>query len=188
MNVFKGLLLIAVLFAGCQSEKKEIKQISVAPTFFDLKGYFKEEVNRLNGLQPGLDKTVAVNEKSETKQLSKLDYQQELDIFVQSDINRIDWVDKYSVDSTFQENQLTAIEYRALRKDLRTRRIAIQFQDGKVSKIDIANGGQNMAAGSQQRLIYEPATGYHIESIQRTKLFEDKIFKIDVKFFAGIRS
>lgn len=183
MNISKGLFLILILLTACQSSSNEAQQISITQeAFFDLKGYFNQEIKRLNASQPKGYKTVFINEKSEKKQLDKLDYARELDIFIQADINRVDWIDKYRIDSTFQNSQLSSIEYKALDEDLRTRHIAIQFQNGNISKIGIANGGKSMAAGSQQQLIYEPSKGYQIESIQHTTFSKDKIFKIDVKF------
>lgn len=173
---------MVILLAACQPVSEETQQDPTPQVFFDLKGYFNQEVQRLNTLQPEVTKTVAINGKSETKQWTHLNYQPELDIFAQADINRLDWIDKYSVDSTFQNNQLTSIEYKALEDKLRTRHISIQFKNGSVSKISIENGGKNMAAGSQQELGYEPLTGYYIKSVQHTTLFKDKIFKINVIF------
>ncbi len=182
MNIITYFFLIIILLAACQPINEEAQQDPTPQVFFDIKGYFNQEVQRLNTLQPQVTKTVAINQKKETKQWTNLNYQPELEVFAQADINRLDWVDKYSVDSTFQNNRLTGIEYKALEDKLRTRHIRIQFKNGNVSNIRIENGGKNMAAGSQQELEYEPSNGYYIKSVQHTTLFKDKIFKINVIF------
>lgn len=170
------------MLASCQPLNEEVQQQAKVVAFFDLKNYIDQEIKRLEKEQPKVDKTVAINDQIEKKQLSGLNYQRELDIFAQADINRQDWVDKYRADSTFYNSQLTEIQYIALHEDLRTRLIKVNFQQGKVAKIYIENGGKNMAAGSQQQLTYEPENGYHIESLQHIALAKDKRFRIDVKF------
>lgn len=175
-------LLLVISLASCQPLSEEVKENPTPNKFFDLKGYIQQEIKRLEAAQPKVSKTVAVNDKTETKELSGLNYDRELEIFIQSDINRRDWFEKYRADSTFQNSQLTEIQYTAQKEDLRTRQLIIDFQNGKVSKIYIKNGGENMAAGSEQELTYQPDSGYHIESLQHTALVKDKRFRIEVQF------
>ncbi len=182
MKITALFLLLLAALAGCQPVAETTEEKDSELLFFDLKGYMQQEIKRLEQAQPNVNKTVAINDKTETKELSGLNYNRELEIFINADINRQDWFDKYRADSTFQDNQLTAIQYTALAETLRTRLLKLDFQNGAISKIYIENGGKNMAAGSAQQLTYEPGMGYHIESLQHTALAKDKRFRIDVKF------
>jgi len=182
MKFTNYFLLLLILLVACQPVSEEVKENPTPEVFFDLKGYIHQEIKRLEQLQPEVNKTVSINGTTETKQFSGLNYNRELDIFIQSDINRRDWFDKYRVDSTFSNNQLAAIQYVAEAEGLRTRQMTVHFQNGNVTQINIQNGAKNMAAGSEQQLTYQPESGYHIESLQHTVLSKDKLFRIDVQF------
>jgi len=178
---FFGLLL----FFGCQSQNEQTpKDTAFDPNYFDLKGYFEEEIDRLQRADAPVRKRVVVNAQSEEKTLDTLDFEQELEVFVESDINEPDWLDKYQVDSTFQNNRLTRLTYQALDEQLRTRRLEINFADEQVERIDVLNSGTSRVAGSEQQLTYLPDSGYTITSRQYTILSKDDSLRIEVRFGA----
>ncbi len=174
-----GLLL---LFACGQVEPKEQSIKAPQPAFFDLKGYFNQEIKRLNQAKPKLFKKVTINGSEEQRELGAVDFKQELQVFIQSDINRPNWLEKYRADTTFFNGNPSRILYKAIDKTLRTRLIDIEFQQNIVSKITIQNGGKSIVAGSQQELIYLPQSGYLIKSHQTTALSKDKDLTIEVRF------
>lgn len=178
---FFGLLL----FFGCQSQTEQTpQQTAFDPNYFDLKGYFEQEIDRLQQANMTVRKRVTINDQSEEKTLDTLDFEQELEVFVESDINEPDWLDKYQVDSSFQDNQLTKLEYQALDEQLRTRRLEIAFANDQVKRIDVQKGGKSQVAGSEQRLTYLPDSGYTITSRQYTILSKDDSLRIEVRFGA----
>lgn len=176
-------LLLSVLGFACGETATAESQITNNKiTFFDLKGYFEKEIQRLNQAQPKVQKKVMLNDKVEEKQPDRLDFATELGIFVESDINRRDWMDKYHADSTFVNSTLTAIRYTSLDNKLRTRQLDVEFEQNKVSKIHILNGAKTMVAGSQQELTYLPTEGYFIQSLQHTAISKDRSLKVEVTF------
>lgn len=180
--VFFGLLLLI----SCQSQSEQNASAKAfEPVYFDLKGYFEQEVDRLENADMTVRKRVSVDDKSEEKELNSLDFAQELEVFTKSDINRPDWVGKYQVDSVFQNNELAKIEYQALDEQLRTRRINVEFANGSVAKIFVRNGGNSKVAGSEQELTYLPDSGYTIASRQYTVLAKDDHLQIEVRFGAN---
>lgn len=183
-RMFLAFLVLAVLLSACQpgSEQAESTVEEAPSVFFDIKGYFAKAQKQLNQAQPAVTKKVAINGESEEKQLDSLNFKQELEVFIQSDINRPDWVDKYRIDSVLQSNKLTELHYQALDDKLRTRQIDIFFNNSQVSKIFIENGGTNIVAGSEQELTYIPGQGYTIKSRQYTALSKDKELSIEVRF------
>ncbi len=181
---FFTLLGMVLLLNACQSsaEQSESPVEEMPSVFFDIKGYFAQEQKRLNQAQPDVTKKVAINGEIEQKQIDSLNFDRELKVFIQSDINRPDWVGKYRIDSVWQNNKLSELHYQALDDKLRTRQIDIIFNDGEVSKIFIENGGTNIVAGSEQELTYLPGQGYTIKSRQYTALSKDKELSIEVRF------
>ena len=174
-----GLVLMT---AACQTRPAEVRQNVTSQFFFDLKGYFEKEAERLNAAQPRLKKTVAVNGKSEEKTLTEQDYEKELAVFLNADINRPAWLDQYQIDSTLTTGRLQSIRYRATSPKLQVQEIRIAFDQGKVSEIIIDKKADNIVAGSTQHLEYRPETGYQIRSLQETAIAKGKELSISVRF------
>ena len=87
------LLFIAALISGSCAEKEAEKEKPQSP-FFDLKAYFQTEIERLQAEQPRVRKTVMIGGQQEEKKLTRLNYEEELKVFLDSDINRTSWWDR----------------------------------------------------------------------------------------------
>lgn len=136
--------------------------------FFDLKKFIAQEVTRLDQEKPMVKKTTRVNEVNETKTLKLDDFEMELKIFTESDINKMAWIEKYSVDTTYQNNQLSKIHYKAKEEKLITRDLIVDYINGKVSKIEIQTQASSIVTDVEKHLMYEPNVGYSILSKQKT--------------------
>lgn len=180
-----SLLVLSLLF-GCTSP--------AAPTgagtkknlqYFDLKGFMLAEKERLAQVA-GCSKTVLANGKSETKTLEKVNLENELKPFLESDINKPAWVGKYEIDSIFNENQqLTGLRYLAKDNKLKTKVVNVQFDNGEVIHIFIENATHTNVANTYQALTYLPKSGYSIESKQSVSLMDEHFFKVEVEFPGG---
>lgn len=175
---FLFLLLIAL---GCQpiTESNTIQQRT---TFFDLKAYFTEEANRLQAAQIKIRKKVNLNGQVEEQEMNEINYQEEFLPFINSDINKAAWLDKYRVDSSLVDGKLQRLLYKATDKKLRTREISIQFEKSKVAGVHILNSGDNAIAETQQELIYLANQGYQIKSQQDMTLSKPRALEIEVIF------
>lgn len=137
------------------------------------------EVQRLSG-QRQISKTTTINGKSEQHTLQQVDFNKELAVFVNADINRPAWLDQYQIDSLFNTSgQLNGLVYTSKNEDLKTKRFEIALEGARVSKIMIKNISESLIAHVEQDLVYEPAKGYSISSFQRLIFFPES--NIDVK-------
>ena len=82
------LLLLVLLFTSCEQKGKEK---SKDLTYFDIEGYFKKEANRLSGKNRPIDKTVWINGKSEHHIINIKNWEKELGVFIEADINKGSW-------------------------------------------------------------------------------------------------
>ncbi len=180
LKQFLFFFLIGVL-AACQSNGPAPEKAPELP-FFDLQSFFEAEIQRLNEKQPRLQKTVMVNDKEESQTLSRLAYDQELSVFLNSDINRPAWYDKYQIDSVRKDNQLARLEYTAQDPDLRVRKIQVHFAGDEVSAVIIDKKTDNIVARSGQHLEYRPDEGYQIQSRQQTTISKEQDLEINVRF------
>ncbi|MEZ4958659.1 MAG: hypothetical protein R2830_02455 [Saprospiraceae bacterium] len=172
---------LAILFPACADSNQEVLQPG-QKKYFDLKGFFNEETKRLETFST-VKKIATVDGVREEHVLDSLNFGQELKIFSNADINRPAWSDKYAIDSVFNEQkQLTRLNYTTEDKDLRTRQITVDFEDGQVLKIFIENSTSSAIADTKQLLTYQPASGYTIESKQAVALSKDNAFLVEVQF------
>ncbi len=150
--------------------------------FFDLSNYFQKEQVRLSALRSSFTKKATVNGKEETKVFESLDFEKELAMFIDSDINKVAWLDKYEVDSTLVNGQLKTINYSTPDQSLKTQALSIHFDREIVSQVDILRKSTSIAANVKQELTYKPALGYSIISTQNTKLSDPEVIELEVRF------
>lgn len=181
---YAPLFALALLAATLQTSCEE--QVSAAASqpdpFFDLEAYIEGQISGLNQEQPKVRKTISVEGQRETQQFDSLDYRTELKTFLNSDINRKAWVDKYKADSTFEGSQLKQVAYTATGEDLKTRLLRVQYEQGKVSDIYIENRTNSIVADVRQDLHFQPGQGYRLVTTQETVLSEEQEIEVEVKW------
>ncbi len=181
-RILRYLLPAALLIGGCSTSGTEPAQGVRPDAFFDLKGFIKEEAQRLSEQQPRVRKRIEVSGKQEVQTFDSLDYSKELDIFSRSDINRVAWLDKYQVDSTFERGQLAKITYTTDDEELKTHRMEIEFDQGKASSIYVRNKTESIVANIEQEMQYRTGEGYWLVSSQSTELSGEKEVKVEAEF------
>ncbi len=178
--VFFGLAMFSLL--ACQEVTTPIKQSDKSAIFFDLKDFFQKEKARLEKIN-SFKKTVSINGISEEKEVATLNFDNELSIFIASDINRPAWSDKYKVDSIFTaQKKLSQITYSVLDESLKTKKITIDFQDNIAVNIEIEKATDNAVAQSKQVLFYTVGKGYSIQSKQALSLSDTKTILVQVDY------
>ena len=184
-----GSLFFALLLtiAGCSGQGDQ-QTAGQNGSFYDLVGYFESEMERLNREQPDLTKTVEFDGRQERKQYDSLDFERELRVFANANINRAALRDKYVVDSLFNtgtagDTYLEKITYEAKEEKVKTKLIEIDFlPTGQIKRVYIESYSNSLAAELRQELTYQPRSGYSIYSYQDIALSEDKRLKVDVRF------
>ena len=156
------------------------------PIFFDLKAYFTEETNRLETEKPSGLKIARFQEHSDTLRFdagSGLVFEEELQPFISSDINRPAWQNKYRVDTlpskTFGG---MSVRYIALDKNLKTRKIELYTENGEIRQVQIENQIKSVIAYSVQKLRYEKGRGYSAFGTQRMRFGKSYDFEVSVRF------
>lgn len=183
-NMKKLLLYLAflVLAVAACSRDGEKPAVRIPDAFFDLKGYMAGEIERLSENQPEVLKRIAIDGRSEEKKFDSLDYRKELDIFSRSDINKTAWLDKYQIDSTFQDGQLRQVTYTSKDKSMKTHLLEVGFSGKQVSQIHIQNRTESIVADVGQEMWYYPGAGYKLLSRQSTALTQEKEVMVEVEF------
>jgi hypothetical protein len=164
-----GILLIS----GLQSCKPDIKQTGAVMKYYDISGFFKADTSRLRKLNPEVNKTVTHNGVTENKTVHIDNWGHELNLFIQSDINRPAWKNSYKV-----QNTDSLIIYQAKYPDLRTTRIVIKKDKDKVKWVLIYNHTKNLLYETREKLSYFPDSVYLIEKWQQVRLMGRNNYRI----------
>jgi len=157
-----ALLLFIPILPSC---KPDIKETGAAITYFDLKGFIKNNAAQLNKLNRPVFKTMVHNGITESKKVNIEDWDRELGLFSGSDINKPAWKDSYLV-----ENTDSTIFYKAKYPELETREVTINKTGDKVKRIFIINHTKNLLYETNEKLTYVPDSMYRIEKTQQVRL------------------
>lgn len=174
-------LLSVVLFSACVST-----EINPPATngFFDLSDFMEKDLADKKNQVKKLQKTIILDEVTETKHLENFDLRKETELFIASDINKVAWLDRYEADSIFYKTgQLKKLIYRNITNDLRTKSLIIHYDSkNTIDSILIEQSGTSVLAKSVQKLSYRPASGYRIENQQNITALDPHKLVVDVKF------
>lgn len=182
MKKFLIASLIAATFWSCNKVEDASGPLD-KDHFFNLDSYFEGEIQRLENDQVEVKKVLSINGLSEEVPTDTLDFSKELSIFKKSDINRVAWIDKYKGDTTrTADGEISRIIYSAIRKDLRTRKMVIDFENGEPSKIAIRNETDSPVLKASQMLVYAPDSGFSISQEQKVRAMDKKFLKIEVSY------
>lgn len=163
---YLGFPLLLSLYS-CSTGTTDSNEAKIA-TFFSLADYFSSEIDRLNAVQPKCTKTLKVGGKEEVQNGLTLDYQTELAAFLDSDINKPSWSDKYRVDSVLADaGYLASLQYTAQDSGMYTREIKLVFDSIQmVQTCYVRNRLTNFISDFRQTLYYERDSGFRMTVLQ----------------------
>ncbi len=177
---------ILFLFLGSCQTKESSQNKAVIKPFYDIKGFFNGEIKRLTDGGMTIQKTVSVNGKKETQVIEKPNFDEELKMFIASDINRPAWTDKYLVKEMPVGNHGFKYEYWSKDKNLRTKKIVVDEMYGNVNKtIEILNSDNSVVTETEAHLFYDINRGYKISTLQKLMGSVDSV-SIEVAFLKHI--
>jgi hypothetical protein len=177
MYWYKSTLFLtaaAVLFltSGLQSCKPDIKETGANMKYFDIQGFFKAESARLAKSNKPILKTIKHNGVTESKKVLIINWDTELSLFSESDINKPAWKNSYSVQA-----DSNIIIYMAKEPELITREVLIKLVAGKVKYMMIINANDakkhsinNLFYKYNEKLSYFPDSLYLIQRAQTIRL------------------
>lgn len=173
MIKFFTLIFTVLLFSSCSSANDEPAQKHLY--FFDLAGYFKQQASSLKDKK--IVKTVTKNADSETKRLVIENWQQELQLFTDADINKPAWKNSYRKDST-----ANTLIYTATDPELRVQKIEIRLSGKTPTKIVIDAKSKNLLYHNKETMIFIPDSLYQITKHQKVVLLGLNNYTITGKF------
>ncbi|MDN5202014.1 hypothetical protein QQ008_11590 [Fulvivirgaceae bacterium BMA10] len=111
---FFSMLLMMV--SGCLTQTSE-NQRDVVKKYFDLEGLVEDQISILDSLNPDIVKKAEIDDASEQKELGNIDWEKELKLFRNADLNKPKLLDLYEVKTSDVENQKKYTEYKNISED-----------------------------------------------------------------------
>lgn len=171
MREVSVLFLILLLYSSCSNETQE-KQKSIVH-YFDLNGFIKNETKRLQALTPSVNKSVQVNNKAENRNFDNIDWEKELSVFSDADINKAAWENQFIVSKTEG-----AEIYKTDKVKIPVKYLEVRYKDAKIHQIQIVMQTSNLLYVSRDTLSYFPDSLYEIKKTQHIKFLQPKSYKI----------
>lgn len=171
-TLLAGILLF---FCGCNPTADEKQKDAFL--YFDLKGYFRTEVNRLARANPQVIKSVAINGVYERRKLQIANWQSELSSISNADINKASWKGAFQISRS--ENKVT---YRTNDKKIPVKEVTVLYKDGKASGFQVLIRNSNTLYLSTDSISYYQDSLYRIKKNQQIKLLSAKKYEIAIKF------
>lgn len=168
------LTLITSCIACNQHSDVQTKSTS---EYFDIQSYFKAEGNRLKKLNPTVNKTVSIQNNTQTKQLKISNWQKELSSFTDANINKSAWKGDFKI---YKSNTLET--YSSAKDKITVKFVALQKIDKKIKSIKIIVANKNILYQSSDTLIYFPDSLIDIKKQQKIRFLSQKNYRITVKF------
>jgi hypothetical protein len=169
------LPVLAIALISCKQAKNNIANTGLL--YFDIKGYFENEAQRLTKLNPTLKKTVNIDENIESKEIKILNWKQELSIFSDADINKIAWIGKFKEIKTD-----SLITYSSNDKKIAIKSINIKTHNREISAIEIISINNNTVFQIADTLTYIPDSLYQISKTQKIKLLKNRAYRVKAEF------
>jgi len=170
------LMLISGTLLGSCSDNKEAAD--GPKSYYDISGFFKSEAQRLQRLNPEVEKTVTQDSSVERKQVKISKWENEFGLFSSSDINKPSWKDSYEIRAS-----AGIVEYVARDEALRTLKIRIEKNKaGSISRITISNKVKNALYSSVETLEYIPDSLYRVDKTNEVKIIGKNHYIISGKF------
>ncbi len=176
-------LLTGFLLAGCTpSAPTADTPNQQLPRFFDLPSYFQAQIDSLESDRPGLEKTLTVNGKQEVVSPENPSFREELKPFLNADINKLSWLDKYQADTLLRNEQILQTTYSATDDKLAIRAVTVQWEAGQPKTVTINSRTNNFLLKAEKNLRYESGAGYEIEQTQKMRLMKQNHIRISGQF------
>jgi len=172
----RKLLFISLLLVGCT----ELETQNSTKTYFDLASLVNQQIAELNKNQPLTHKNLAIEEKKEVLNTTKIDWQKELELFLQADLNK----QSYQLSYNKEETPKMAVYMLKEGESLPVKSLKIIFDEDKsVKHIEALIQTENYLYKSEKYLLMtldkNHLTHYQIEGLQELFIGKKKRFKAD---------
>ncbi len=178
------ILSLLVLVTACQTSA-ETEQLP--DVYFDVKGFVENQIVLLNKQKPTIEKTMVVGTDKETRRTNEVNWQRELELFIQADLNKPAFRQSYGI---AQPDPLTFEYTIKTEEDLPVRylKVVLDQPNGRPTLIEAKVVAKNKLYESEKNLLMRCAeqagawrvSVYEIKGFQELVISDRKPFDVRV--------
>ncbi|OJJ21145.1 hypothetical protein BKI52_11290 [marine bacterium AO1-C] len=179
-----GTLLVFILgLAACENPNQTN---NASKTYFDLRGFMQTQITYLKKNNPKVKKTILNEGKPMTKDVTIKDWEKELRMFVNADINKAALIGTYTTKKNGNSVTYTSKESK---NTVQSMTVALDDSKKQAKSIVIVAGNENLlfSSGTQLKLYCKKAVndqysiaGYEIKGFQKIIMREKRPYEIKV--------
>ena len=169
-NYISLLLLSVCCLFSCNNPKQ-----TTLPPYFSLPDYMNSQIKILAANKTGAVKTISVNGKKEVHKFDILDWKEELQSFIDADINKPSWRGNFMVDTAYTVDKADTeklITYSTEEPGIRTKKLVLNFDihTKNITEVEAYNLTDNVLYHFEQQLFYFPMKSYFISTTEKVVL------------------
>lgn len=188
-SAYKSIVVGLVLMIATLACENPNQTTNASKTYFDLRGFMQKQITNLSKTKPEVKKMVVNNGKSATKNVSVKDWEKELRMFVNSDINKTALIGTYTIKNYKGDNGGNFVKYTSKEEKNTVQSMTIELDASKkqAKSIMVIAGNNNVlfSSGTQLHLTckknannqYQIAS-YSIKGFQKIIMREKRPYEI----------
>lgn len=185
MRFFHSIFLLSILLISGCTDSVQQNQPNV---YYDVMGFVRRQIASLSAQKPVVNKLVAINEKRNQQTTNDINWNRELELFTQADINKPALRSSYQIvrpDSLTYQYTLKKTEERLTVRSLTVRLDSLTHQPRQIEAVLQTN---NPLYSSERQLLLEsgPMAGrawqvkhYKLWGFQKLPYFSRNNFSVD---------
>lgn len=168
-------ILISIAFYSCS----DIEVNTNEKIHFSISPFIKQLAKELETKNVQLLKKANLNGETDSSLVQELNWEEELSIFEEAEINKSAYIGKFTIDSLFIDSGELEINYTTDDPKIRIKELKLlQNNAGKLERIEIRFLTNNSLYKSEQYLELLPKEGFHLNGTQKIMLFEADSFSL----------
>jgi len=176
---FSPSLLIFALLLWASCDKPE--ENNNTKNYFDLQQFIAAETKTLSTNSYALKKKNELNGVIDSIGSTAVNWEKELSIFADADINKPAWKKSFSIDSLITDSSLSLF-YQALDSNIAIRHLQVNLLHGQVNQITFKKAKSNFVYNSSQTCSFTRNIGFAINGKQKILWFTEKTYAVSGYF------
>lgn len=177
-------LLLILFLISCQQQTKKSESLSVEKSYFNLAEIVQADIEKNTKDNCGEEKVINVNNQQEKQTINKLDWQKEMQLLLDCDINKPSWKGKFKADTLWkQDSSLFSITYHSESNKIQVKRMYIQYtNDTTIANITIDKKINSILFSNRQQIIYQPSKSFRVSTHQKAFFMNDFNSEVEIKY------
>lgn len=185
MRTLLTTLLFAVLLGSCSKDPTEI-YFEDQRFYYDLPKCMTYQVETLERLGKNVRKQLTKDGQTQTVERGGVNWREELELFIESDINRPAWRGAFMADTVTLERMMV-ITYTTQNREIPVKRLVVTLdrQNQQCLRLTIDRKTENFLYSSNQKLFFIPGEGYTIKGHLKVPYIFESQFSVESTFIDG---